>query len=314
LLQIRDFVAGKDEKTWLDIINESFKNNPEYIPLTADEFMKIESSPGFKADGMYLAELEGTAAGCVRVMIEKEWTERKGIIGRLAVLPRFRNRGIGRTLLEKAVDKCRSAGMDVVITGTGEGDTIACHLLESMDFKLTRSSSQMVIALSPLPERADEKEGFSLKKMGTSNDDIRLITDTLNETFRNHYNFIPRKEDSVRFALVENPMNDRIENFIAYLGERVAGILTIAVIRKQNEPGKTRTGWIATVGVVKQYRRMGIGTALILHGLRAIESMGMEEALLGVDDFNEYQAKALYEKLGFRIKLKQLTYEKTLSK
>jgi ribosomal protein S18 acetylase RimI-like enzyme len=54
----------------------------------------------------------------------------------------------------------------------------------------------------------------------------------------------------------------------------------------------------------------GIGTRLMLHGLVTLKAKGMTKAELGVDDFNPTKAMKLYEKVGFKVVKKDLTYEK----
>jgi ribosomal protein S18 acetylase RimI-like enzyme len=52
----------------------------------------------------------------------------------LYVVPALRGRGIGRELLESAIDLARERGADGIDLNTGETDTAARSLYESMDF------------------------------------------------------------------------------------------------------------------------------------------------------------------------------------
>ena len=74
-----------------------------------------------------------------------------------------------------------------------------------------------------------------------------------------------------------------------------------------------KRGWIMTIGVLKPLRIKGIGTALMLHGLKFLKSKGMNEAELGVDDSNPTKAIELYKKVGFKVVKKDLTYLKAIS-
>ena len=73
-------------------------------------------------------------------------------------------------------------------------------------------------------------------------------------------------------------------------------------------------GYVLTIGVLKPARRQGIGTALILKGMKALQSKGMTEVELGVDDSNPTKAIELYKKVGFQTVRKDLTYEKQILK
>jgi ribosomal protein S18 acetylase RimI-like enzyme len=57
---------------------------------------------------------------------------------------------------------------------------------------------------------------------------------------------------------------------------------------------------------------MGIGTALMLHGMTQLKANGMTVVMLGADDLNVTQATRLYEKVGFKVVRKEMAYEKTL--
>jgi ribosomal protein S18 acetylase RimI-like enzyme len=62
--------------------------------------------------------------------------------------------------------------------------------------------------------------------------------------------------------------------------------------------------------VLKPYRRTGIGTRLMLHGMNLLKAKGMTVAMLSVDDWNVTKAIRLYEKVGFKVVKKDLVYEK----
>ena len=73
-----------------------------------------------------------------------------------------------------------------------------------------------------------------------------------------------------------------------------------------------KAGEISTIGVLQTYRRTGIGVRLMLHGLQTLKAKGMTKAILGVDDYNPTKALKLYEKVGFRAKKRDFTFERTL--
>lgn len=68
-----------------------------------------------------------------------------------------------------------------------------------------------------------------------------------------------------------------------------------------------------SIGVLKPFRRRGIGTSLMLHALNYLKSDEVEEAELDVDDSNPTRAIELYKKVGFKIVKKSLTYLKTIN-
>lgn len=85
----------------------------------------------------------------------------------------------------------------------------------------------------------------------------------------------------------------------------------VGVDEKYNVEKNVKSGVLLDIGVLKPYRRTGIGTRLMLEGLATLEAKGMTKAMLGVDDFPT-KATKLYEKVGFKAIKKDFTYKKTL--
>lgn len=64
--------------------------------------------------------------------------------------------------------------------------------------------------------------------------------------------------------------------------------------------------------MLKPYRRMGIGTKLMLHGMNQLKAKGMTVAMLAVDEWNVTKAMRLYEKVGFKVARTDVAYEKSI--
>ncbi|CAN5783590.1 hypothetical protein BH23ACT5_BH23ACT5_08590 [soil metagenome] len=58
-------------------------------------------------------------------------------------------------------------------------------------------------------------------------------------------------------------------------------------------------GWIDHLGVVRDWRRKGLASALISASLGAFKSAGFSHAMIGVDRDNPTGASSLYRNLGF---------------
>lgn len=54
------------------------------------------------------------------------------------------------------------------------------------------------------------------------------------------------------------------------------------------------------LGTRRGFRKLGLGRAMLLSGLQALQQAGVETALLGVDSENPSGALHLYESAGFR--------------
>jgi ribosomal protein S18 acetylase RimI-like enzyme len=60
-------------------------------------------------------------------------------------------------------------------------------------------------------------------------------------------------------------------------------------------------GWVGELGVLRPWRRRGIGRALLLHAFAAFRERGFVRAGLGVDAESLTGANRLYEQVGMRV-------------
>ncbi len=310
---IRSFIQGKDEEVWLKIYNAAYKEYDDFRPSTMEDMEKTEKSPNFDATGRFIAEWNGEPVGCVNAYVDKKREEKKGFIRTLAVIPEFRRRGIGKTLVEKAIESLRERGMKCVEAWT-EKDRVACKsLFESMEFQLIRVFSHMRSPLKTIPSNIGEHKEVKIRAMQMNMDDIKLLTWLENETFKEHFDFRPETFEETKYFVETRPWCDIAEYFFAYLDDKPVGHVGAGIDTKFIKYKGIRRGWIMTIGVLKPLRIKGIGTALMLHALKFLKSKGMKEAELGVDDSNPTKAIELYKKVGFKVVKKDLTYIKAIS-
>jgi mycothiol synthase len=92
----------------------------------------------------------------------------------------------------------------------------------------------------------------------------------------------------------------------------IAGFCLISIIEADNKRRGVCEGWIDLLGTTRDWRRVGLGRALILHGLHSLKNAGMETALLGVDSTSPTGAQRLYESVGFRTRVREFAYEAQL--
>ncbi len=76
--------------------------------------------------------------------------------------------------------------------------------------------------------------------------------------------------------------------------------------------GDPDVGYIATLGVVREWRRRGLGRALLLHSFRQLYDMGKTRAALGVDASSLTGATMLYESVGMHVAARFASYDITL--
>lgn len=247
-------------------------------------------------------------------MVDTKREDKKGFIRDLGVVPVFRKKWVGRELLTKALNSLTSRGMDCAEIIIEEGRAVCKRLVESMGFTLIRSGSMMIFDLEQIPSNIGENEEVAVRTLCKDKlEDIRLFNWLLNDTFKEHFNHRPDTLEETRFLIQKDPWLSVSEVYIANRKNHSVGFIGVRVDTKYNKYRNRRRGWVATIGVLKSHRQKGIGTALMLYGLRWLRSQDMEEAALGVDDQNPTKAIELYKKVGFTITKKGLTYLKELA-
>jgi len=313
-LKIRRFIKGKDESLWLEIWNAAFKDyeDEDFRPQTMKDMEIREKDPTFDPHGMFFAELNAKPVGMVNAFVDKKRKEKKGFIHSLCVLPEFRRKGIGQELVNKALRSLKDRGMETAEAEWVRGDKPACKFFESMGFSLIRVQSDMGAELGKILSNIGEYKGLKIRLMEKNLEDIKLLNRLVNETFKEHFDFRAATVEETKWWVLEKPWTDIADFYFGYLDDEAVGFVGVGIDSKFVVHRGIKRGWINTIGVLKFLRRKGVGTALILHGMKDLKSRGMTEVYLGVDDSNPTKAIELYKKVGFKVVHKYLTYLKKI--
>jgi len=313
MLNIRRFVKGVDEPVWVEVLNAAYKEYEDWRAITVEEFLLDEKRPNFDFEGRFIAELDGTPLGIIHAYVDKLRKEKKGFINSFGVIPEHRGHGVEEKLIETALKELKKRGMQVAQAWSDYKREDRIQLLEKLGFKLIRKFSLMEIELANIPSDMGENMQVTIRTLRKDiEEDIKLLNYLDNECFKEHFNHRPITIEETRHFLLNNPYFKEQEYFFAILRDSAVGYIGVGIDEKYNTEKNVKAGIILDIGVLKPYRRKGIGTRLMLHGLEALKTKGMTKALLGVDDFNPTKAIKLYEKLGFKVVKKDLTYEKQL--
>jgi ribosomal protein S18 acetylase RimI-like enzyme len=93
---------------------------------------QIEEDVAANPAGVFVAEEEGTILGYITTVLDRE--AGKGRIPNLAVLPDARGKGLGRKLIEHALDYFRREGMSFAMIETMAYNEIGNHLYPACGF------------------------------------------------------------------------------------------------------------------------------------------------------------------------------------
>jgi len=105
-----------------------------------------------------------------------------------------------------------------------------------------------------------------------------------------------------------------LENGIIFAkdGEKIVGFSYAIFDEKDIEKRGEMVGYIEALGVKENYRKKGIGKALLLSSLNFLKEYNIKVAELGVDAENPNKAKHLYESVGFKEKRRGICFRKYL--
>jgi mycothiol synthase len=172
-------------------------------------------------------------------------------------------------------------------------------------FKMARDLNE------PIPDPV-LPEGYTLAHTQGPTDAATWI-EMFNQSFIDHWNHHDETAESHAHWLSNHPdyVNERDLVAIAPDGTW-ASFCFCMIYSDDNEVRGRKEGWIDILGTRRGYRKMGLGTAMLLAGMRTLKAAGMDTAVLGVDAENPSGALRLYESVGFKQVRSSTTYSKDL--
>jgi mycothiol synthase len=260
-------------------------------------------------DGRVIAEARGTAS-------IRDGYPVHSLTGR--VDPEWRRRGIGRALFhwnerrarERAAAEPRFAsGSAVLGAWASEFEPGARALYESEGYRVVRYAFTMINRHVQDAQPIAMPDGIGLRPV--TPDQHRTIFEADDEAFRDHFEHRAATEEDfvATFSLAEL---DTSLWMVGWDGNQVAGSVQPWIWPSENDALGVKRAWLESVSVRRPWRRRGLARALIGASLVELRRRGIEEALLGVDAENPNGALALYEGLGFEVKVRAMSYRKAL--
>jgi mycothiol synthase len=259
------------------------------------------------------AEVDGEPVGYGEAIPEKQGDVAVYYTGG-RVIPQFRHRGIGRSLLRRNEARLREIAAENADAGERafgswilDAEAGAAQLLVSEGYVPIRYGFGMRRpTLDQLPDAA-LPAGLEIRPV--SIDHHRAIFDADNEAFRDSWGHGEATDEDF-IAMFAAPDLDTSLWRVAWDGNDVAGVVITEIPKSENQALRIARGWLHRVSVRRQWRRRGLATALIVSALAGLRDAGMNEAMLGVDSENPTGALQLYESLGFAVHDRATTYRK----
>jgi ribosomal protein S18 acetylase RimI-like enzyme len=170
---------------------------------------------------------------------------------------------------------------------------------------------RMRMPLDQPPAQTVDPQGIQIRAVQDEKDFDNFLF-VLWESFEDHWGHIPEPyEDFDRRAksyIRKDPgMADSL-CLLALEGGQPAG----ASLCRRDANGEAELGWINMLGVRRDWRKRGLGKALLLHSFALFKSIGMCQVGLDVDSESLTGALRLYESVGLRTVRSSVTYQKEL--
>lgn len=287
----------------IDVMACSRGSLPLERRMTREEAMIYTfRDPDFDPKATWLVSSDGKPVGFGAGAVDSNRLSAGKNDGRfeMDVIPDFRGLGIENELLTRSLGYFRSKGLDAALSRVPIEDKWKISFLESNDFTeyyrifdLVRSGTED-IGSPTLPEGFVLQHGLFAEH---SDAEIESWVEAFNDSFMDHVNFAP--EMPQRFINWRNWAGDPMLLSTIRKDSSIVGVCLCEESSLYNKERGRKVGWINIVGVVPQFRRLGLARAMLADGISWLVGRGMDTLYIGVVSENE-KALDLYLSLGFK--------------
>jgi mycothiol synthase len=219
--------------------------------------------------------------------------------------PEARRQGLESAVIAWGAARLREAGRERnlparLYAGAREHDAYSRAVLEQHGLRPVRYFYKMVRPLDqPIPAPVIPA-GFTLRSVA-GDADVEKWVDCFNWSFIDHWGFHPTTVERRRHRMSGPHYRPELDLVLEAPDGQFAAFVFCAINPADNARNDRREGWIMQLGTRRGYRNQGLGRALLLAGMQAIQAAGMDTAALGVDAENPTGALRLYESVGFTV-------------
>jgi ribosomal protein S18 acetylase RimI-like enzyme len=229
-----------------------------------------------------------------------ERLERAMLLG--AVDPVHRRRGIGSALFEWQIARAEELLRRhpphlprVMWTYVFDTQADAIALYEGYGFRPVRWNESLLRPLDGLPGGSDPAAIEIVPWDRARDEEVRRVK---NAAFADHWRSPPTDPASWVVWLEEHATRLDLSLLVLSEGEVIGYSLNEHYPDDEGLTGR-REGWIGNLGVLREWRRRGVASALIRRSMLLFREAGFTHAAIGVDTENPTGAARLYRRLGF---------------
>ena len=204
--------------------------------------------------------------------------------------PELRDPAVGAELFRHMEARARELGASVFVTGILGDDEWGANLLRDLGYGFVRAQFRMAIDLDGDPPAPAWPQGVAARSYRPG--DEPAFHDVITEAFVDEWGYETQTLEEWTAEFVRRPTFDARLWFLAFVG-------TDAVAALMGYPlGKG--GWVRAIGVRREWRRRGLGRALLLQSFHAFRAAGRTHVALAVDSSNPTGAPRVYRGVGMR--------------
>lgn len=287
-------------------------------PYAAADVIRSWESPKFDKDTSVRLVLtpEGQLAAYAEVSGHQEPYVNIGV--GIMVHPDYRGKGIGMTLMRwgeaRANEILPLAPEEAQVAMTAacnQKDTYRVGLYQRSGMEVFRHFFEMEIEFDTPPQPPEIPEGIEIRPYDEATE-IEKLSQSYLDSFQDHFGFTERTvEDTatyVRHLIKNDPHYNSALWFAAYEGQDMVG-LSLCAGKMTEDPLE---GHVNVLGVVRGWRKRGLGMALLRHSFIELHKQGSQRVSLSVDASSLTGATRLYEKAGMSVTERIDVYQKIL--
>ena len=265
-----------------------------------DDLLTDWHMPGFDLGKDAVVVVDGDAIVAYAAFIRNDYVD-------VYVHPGHRDKGIGEGLLEwserRALERAapgQEFRLGQVITSIDER---GANLLGTRGYEPVRTYWRMSMPIGDSPPPPSWPEGVRVRTFDQERDS-RAVYRLVQDAFADNDRHKAESFEEWQAFMIDREAFEPGLWFIAEAGGEIVGCVLC--------PNYEDEGWIRQLAVSRDWRRRGLGTALLRQAMSEFHRRGRRELGLVVDSWNRTGAKELYERAGMKVTREHVRLEKTL--
>ena len=216
--------------------------------------------------------------------------------------PEHRRKGLGKTLIDNAINRARELRARFAYIDINEDNDIARTAISKLGFSYVRRFLELKLDMSLLNWQKAKAAAQECRYFQCGEEAI--LTEIQNRSFAEHWGYNPNTVETITYSL--NLSYCSPEDIILLCRQdKIIGFCWTEI------SGENK-GRIYMIGSDPEYRGKGVGKKLLLAGLNRLNTKGIGTTVLTVDSGNK-AALNLYKSVGFEIKKSIFSYEKAVT-